>query len=318
MAGRPVRAATSERKRRSKPILISLIHKLRPAAAAAGALLLSVVSAAAQDATVVRGKYVFDAAGCLGCHTDSQQGHAPLSGGPALQTPFGTFFAPNITPDLRHGIGGWTEGQFLRALREGVSPDGRHYYPVFPYTAYSKATEQDIRDLWAYLRTVPPSDRPDRPHEVGFPFSVRLTLLPWKWLNFSAGPLSPDPTKDAAWNRGAYLVEALTHCGECHTPRNRLGGLDRDRWMAGARFGANRLAPNLTSHAKGLQSWSLADIADSLEFGTTPEGDYLGNEMGEVVANSTRHLTKADRDAIATYIKSLPPVEYPVPSRSKP
>jgi len=134
-------------------------------------------------------------------------------------------------------------------------------------------------------------------------------MVPWKWLNFDAGRWKPDGTADVARNRGAYLVEALAHCGECHTPRNRLGGLDRQRWMAGARFGEGRLAPNLTPHEKGLKDWSVADIAFSLEMGLTPEGDFLGNEMGEVISESTRHLTPQDREAIALYLRSLPPRE---------
>ena len=285
------------------------MRALRRVAAAIGATLFLSWSANAQAPPADRGKYIFDAGGCLGCHTDQKAGAAALSGGPPLVTPFGTFYAPNITPDPEHGIGRWSADQFVAALRDGVSPGGKHYFPVFPYTAYTKASREDLLDLWAYMKTVPAVARSHRAHDVGFPFSVRLSLLPWKWLNFTKGEWRPDPQRDAVWNRGAYLVEALLHCGECHTPRNVMGGLNRARWMGGARFGAGRLAPNLTPHAKGLQAWSANDIAIALEIGETPDGEYLGNEMAEVVRDSTRHLTKADRDAIAQYLLSLPPLE---------
>ncbi len=263
------------------------------------------------------GKYIFAAGGCYACHTDAKNGGAPLAGGPPLKTPFGTFYAPNITPDVAHGIGGWTDAQFERALHEGIGPDGAQLYPVFPYAAYTKATTRDLLDLRAYLKTIPPSDKPSRPHDVAFPFSIRLTLLAWKWLNFSAGEFSPDPKHDAAWNRGAYLVEALLHCAECHTPRNATGGLDRARWMAGARFGErDDVAPNLTPNPAGLGKWSANDIADALNLGIDPDGDVLGNEMAEVVKNSTSQLTQEDRQAVAAYLKALPPLPDAVPPKA--
>lgn len=255
-----------------------------------------------------RGKAVFDAGGCFACHTDVKGSGPALAGGPALKTPFGTFYAPNITPDPTHGIGRWTDAQFLGAMRDGVSPDGKPYYPVFPYTAYTKASEQDLLDLKAYLMTLPPVAQASRPHDVGFPFSIRLALLPWRWLNFTPGPWRPDPTKDVVWNRGAYLVEALSHCGECHTPRDFSGGLDRSRWLAGSRDGpAGEVGPNLTPHASGLAEWSEADIALALETGLTLE-DNVGGSMAEVVRFSTSRMSAEDRRAIARYLKGLPPL----------
>lgn len=273
--------------------------------ASIGAALLFACTALAQGAAE-RGRYIFDAAGCLGCHTDEKAGIPALAGGPGLHTPFGVFFAPNITPHPEAGIGRWSEAAFLTALQRGIGPDGKHYFPVFPYPSYTKARPEDLRDLFAFLKTVPPSDKPSRPHEVKFPFSLRMAQIPWQWLNFTPGEWQPVPGRDAVWNRGAYLVEALLHCGECHTPRNIMGGLDRSRWLTGARLSVDNLAPNLTSGAGGLGDWSASDIADSLSLGMSPKGDFFGNEMAEVVRNSTSKLTREDRAAIAAYIKALP------------
>lgn len=259
------------------------------------------------QAAVNRGKYVFDAGGCAGCHTDSKAGGAALAGGVALESPFGTFYAPNITPDPSYGIGRWADRDFLRAMRDGIGPDGRHYYPAFPYTTYTGATDRDLLDLKAYLFAQPPVAQASRPHEVGLPFSIRPLLWLWKLLNFDPGRWRPDATKSANWNRGSYLVEALAHCHECHTPRNFLGGLDRSRWLAGARLGDGKsLAPNLTPHEQGLARWSESDITLALEFGFTPDGEAFGGVMGEVVRSTTSRLTAADRTAIAAYLKALP------------
>lgn len=256
-----------------------------------------------------RGRYILDAGGCVSCHTDEKGGGLPLSGGPALETPFGIFFAPNITPDPDQGIGLWTDQDFLRAMREGVGPAGRHYYPAFPYTSYTKATDRDLLDLKAYLFSQPAVPRPSQPHNVGFPFSLRSLLWFWKLFNFDQSRWRPDPTKDARWNRGSYLVEALSHCGECHTPRNIMGGTDRNRWMAGARLGIGKsVAPNLTSDETGLAEWSEGDIAFALDLAITPDGEVLGEEMSLVVRHSTSRLTDVDRMAIANFIKTLPAI----------
>jgi mono/diheme cytochrome c family protein len=267
----------------------------------------SVSDAHSDQAAADRGKYIFDAGGCASCHTDEKSGSAPLSGGPALETPFGTFYAPNITPDPDSGIGRWTDQDFLKAMREGVAPDGRHYYPAFPYTSYTKATDRDLLDLKAYLFTQPDVSRASPSHDLGFPFSIRSLLWIWKLTNFDRSRWKPDPTKSAQWNRGSYLVEALSHCGECHTPRNFMGGTDRNQSMAGARLGAGKsVAPNLTSDESGLAQWSVGDIVFALDLAITPDGEVLGSEMGLVVRHSTSRLADADRMAIANYIKALP------------
>ena len=209
--------------------------------------------ARAQSGVAERGKYIFDSAGCYGCHTEP--GGAPMAGGSALRTAYGTFYAPNITPDPEFGIGQWSEADFVRALREGVSPLGENYFPVFPYPAYTKMTTQDILDLRAYLKTLAPSRKPRRAHELRFPYSVRLVLTPWKWVNFQPGEFRPALDYDAQWNRGAYIVQALTHCGECHTPRNKLDGLDPRQWLSGARMPVGDLvASNLTPDKTGLDA----------------------------------------------------------------
>jgi len=277
---------------------------------------LATAAQAQEPPSAERGKYIFDAAGCYGCHTEA--GGAPLAGGPALKTAFGTFYAPNITPDPEHGIGHWSDEDFARALREGVSPTGDNLYPVFPYTAYTKMGPRDVADLRAYLKTVPPSNKPSRAHELRFPFSIRAALGPWKWLYFTPGVYKPARHKEVVWNRGAYIVEALAHCGECHTPRNFFGAIQRDNWLTGARMPVGDLvAGNLTPDKSGLADWTAADIATLLESGDLPEGGTVGAEMGEVVRNSTSHLTAQDREAVAAYLKALPPQPTTVKKSAK-
>lgn len=259
---------------------------------------------------VARGEYVFHAAGCRGCHTE-REGEAPfLGGGRALKTDFGTFYGPNITPDPEQGIGRWNEGDFVRAIRQGVSPEGYRYYPAFPYPSFTKMTDTDIDALWSYLRTVPPSPRPNRPHELRFPFRWRFLLRFWSWLYFEPGPLPSDGSNGPEQERGRYLVEALGHCGECHTPRNRLGGLKGGMKLAGNPRGPDGEAvPNLTPDTEtGLGSWTAADLADLLRIGITRDGDFVGGSMSEVVDNSTSRLTDAGRRAMASYLKSIPPI----------
>ena len=207
-------------------------------AVAALSLSFGAGGASAQTASAERGAYIFHASGCETCHTDTANKGAPLAGGRALKTPFGTFRTPNVTPDPTHGIGKWSEADFIRALREGLSPSGAQYYPAFPYTAYTKMSDADMKDLRAYMLTLPVSDKPNLPHELGFPFNFRLGVMAWKWLNFTPGPLPVVSGKDEAWTRGRYLVEALGHCAECHTPRDKLGGLVTSKWMAGSADGA--------------------------------------------------------------------------------
>ena len=287
------------------------------AAAIAGAAALSVPGAVlgAEPQQLGRGKYLFDAGGCANCHTDAKNKGPLLAGGRALKTPFGTFYGPNITPHPGFGIGRWSDGDFVRAMREGVSPAGEHYYPAFPYTSYTRMTDRDLLDLKAYIFSLPPVARPSRDHEVSFPYNIRLGLSLWKALYFEPGPLSPDEARPPEWHRGRYLAEALTHCAECHTPRGWLGGLDRDRWMAGAAKGTGpdgEATPNITPDPEaGIGQWSLEEVAEVLKTGTLPDGDEVGSLMYDVVGNGTSRLTDADRRAIAIYLKSLRPIPGP-------
>jgi mono/diheme cytochrome c family protein len=284
-----------------------------PILAALAFLALGPAPAAAAGAeALARGKYVFEASGCANCHTDRAKKGPLLGGGAAIKTAFGSFFGPNISPHRTQGIGAWTEAQFIRAMREGVSPDGRHYYPAFPYTSFTRMTDQDLKDLRAYIFSLPPVDRASRPHEIAFPYSVRAGLWLWKRLYLETGPFKPRAEKPPEWNRGAYLVEAMVHCGECHTPRTRLGGLDRDMWMAGNGDGPDgERIPNITPDAgTGIGKWSAEEIVESLETGILPDGDEFGSLMADVVSYGTSKLTAEDRKAIAVYLKSLKPVVH--------
>ena len=275
--------------------------------------LLSAASAAAApaDARVERGAYLFKAAGCAVCHTDSAHGGPALGGGRALKTDYGIFYTPNISPDLKYGIGAWTDADFLKALRKGVSPDGDDYYPVFPYTAFTQMGDADILDIKAYLFTQAPVPKPDIEHDLDFPFSLRLTVIPWKILYFREGVFQGDPKRSMEWNRGAYLVNAVAHCGECHTPRNSLGALIKSRRFAGVVNGPDGMnAPDITPHPDALGSWSTEDIVTLLKDGITPDGDFVGRGMRDVVAD-TAALSDSDRHAIAVYIKALPPQAPP-------
>jgi len=256
-----------------------------------------------------RGEYLFHAAGCYGCHTDEKGGGKPLAGGRPLATPFGTFYPPNITPDARHGIGRWSDADFIRALREGRRPDGAPLYPSFPYTSYTRMTDRDLLDLKAYLFTREAVATPNKPHDLSPPYSWRFTLAGWQWLYLTeTGPRPDDSGKPPEWNRGRYLVDALAHCGECHTPRDALGGSDRDRYLAGNPNGPDGdKVPNITPHPKsGIGNWSPGDITLLLEIGLLPDGDVAGGAMAEVVRNSTSKLTAEDRAAIAAYLKAIP------------
>ena len=256
---------------------------------------------------VTRGEQVFWAGGCASCHAaPGAEGDARLvlAGGRAFHSDFGTFHAPNISPSDA-GIAGWSIQDLGNAMMRGVSPAGAHYYPAFPFTSYVKADPQDIVDLHAYLQTLPASDTADVPHDVGFPFNIRRLLGGWKFLFFRED-WTLEPATDPTLIRGRYLVEALGHCAECHTPRNALGGLDRARWLGGAPSPDGKgTIPNITP---GKLDWSAADIAAYLKTGFTPDFDSAGGEMAEVVQNMS-HLSDDDRAAIAAYLKTVPPVE---------
>ncbi|MDX1483038.1 MAG: cytochrome c [Alphaproteobacteria bacterium] len=266
-----------------------------------------------------RGKYLFDAAGCANCHTDRRKKGPLLGGGAPIKSPFGTFYGPNISPHKTFGIGAWSESDFIRAMRAGVSPDGRHYYPSFPYGSFTLMTDRDLKDLWAHMLTVPPVARPSRRHELNFPFNIRWGVWLWKVLYLSKGPYVPEPGRSQSWNRGAYLVEAVTHCGECHTPRTALGGLRRKLWLGGNADGPEgERVPNITPDLKtGIGRWSFDEIVDSLESGSLPDGDEFGSLMADVVEYGTSKLTDDDRRAIAEYLKSLKPVVFQPSAKPK-
>lgn len=263
----------------------------------------------AQTGDPVRGEYVLATGGCVACHT-AENGGAFLAGGRELKTDFGSFFSPNITPDPETGIGGWSDEDFIKALREGVSPKGAHYYPSFPYTSYARMTVQDIVDLKAYLDSIPAVRNPVPAHDLAFPFNIRMSMIGWKLLFFDDAPFAPDPSKSAEWNRGAYLVTGPGHCGECHSPRNFIGVVDSDRALSGNKNGPEGDAvPNITPGAGGIGDWSTDDIVSALEIGLLPDGDFMGGSMTEVVEDNTSKLTAEDREAIALYLTSLAPID---------
>lgn len=253
------------------------------------------------------GRLAFSAGGCASCHIapDAEASDQPvLSGGQEFVSEFGIFIAPNISPDEEHGIGAWTDLQFVNAVKEGIGPDGKHLYPAFPYSSYTRAGVQDILDIEAYIRTLPASAEPNRPHELAFPFSIRRSVGGWKLLFFSDDwVVDGDLTEEQ--QRGRYLVEGLGHCAECHTPRNALGALDTSQWLAGAPNPSGQgNIPNITP---GALDWSAADISAYLESGFTPEFDSAGGDMAHVVENMSQ-LPVSDRDAIAAYLKAVPAV----------
>ena len=259
---------------------------------------------------LANGKVMFYAGGCASCHASvGQQEPTRLGGGLALGSPFGTFYAPNISPDRDAGIGRWNETDFITALWKGTTPDGQHFYPAFPYTSYQRIALNDARDLFAYLHTLPAVTGKAPPHQVPFPFSWRRLLGGWKFLFLDGQPFGPDPSKSAQWNRGAYLVNGPGHCAECHSPRNVLGGIETGkRFAGGPDLEGKGWVPNITQ--KGLADYSEKDIAYLLETGQTPDGDSVGGAMTAVIRN-TSQLPAADREAMAVYLKSLPPVEGP-------
>lgn len=276
---------------------------LRSPAAAGLLILVFAFSAAAQDAK--RGEYVSKAAGCLGCHTEEKKDATPYAGGRALRTPFGTFYGPNITPHKEAGIGAWTEADFVRAMREGRRQDGANLFPAFPYPSFTKMSDADLKDLWAYLRSLPANATPSRPHELGFFFRWRFLITVWKWFFFTPGPFIADAAMSAVLNRGAYLVQALGHCGECHTPRNFLGGAKQSRFLGGAKLGETTV-PNITPTR--LKKVDDAELKDVLRTAMTSDGDVLAESMSEVVRNTTSQLTEQDLGAMIAYLRSLPPL----------
>jgi mono/diheme cytochrome c family protein len=263
--------------------------------------------AAGYHPNLANGREMFIAGNCTACHTvPGQDRPTILAGGLKLRSPFGTFITPNITPDAKFGIGGWSELQFVNAMKRGVDDEGQHLYPAFPYSSYSLMKVADVRDLFAYLKTLPAVATPTAPHELKFPFNIRRAVGVWKLLYFHPQDFVADPKQSAAWNRGKYLAEGPAHCAECHTPRNALGGVEDGQLYAGAPNleAGGRFASNITPNKDGIGDWSAQDIADFLKSGTDkcfnePEG------MKGVIA-STSQMSDADLAAIGAYIHALP------------
>ncbi|ALV29636.1 c-type cytochrome [Pannonibacter sp. Q-1] len=265
--------------------------------------------AALPEGNAGRGEAMFWAGGCASCHAApgaSGLDKLKLGGGLRLETPFGVFVAPNISPDIETGIGSWTLPDFANAMLAGISPEGEHYYPAFPYTSYARMKDQDISDLFAFLKTLEPVQGVAPGHELAFPFTLRRGLGLWKLMYLDPGPAVVLQRIDEQLQRGQYLVEGPGHCGECHTPRDMAGGLKLDQWLAGAKapVGEGRI-PNITGGERGIGDWSVSDIAYYLESGFTPSYDSVGGEMVAVQENMAR-LTAEDREAIAAYLKAIP------------
>jgi mono/diheme cytochrome c family protein len=286
---------------------------LPPLAAVLALALLTVAAPArAEEDAETRGEYLVRAGGCFSCHTAA--GGQKLAGGRALATPFGTFYSPNITPDPETGIGRWTDTQFLRALREGVRPDGANYFPVFPYPSFTGITDSDALAIKAYLFSLPAVRQQHRPHDVPFPFSWRFLQTGWKLLFFTPGPFQPIPYRSAAYNRGAYLVTALAHCGECHTPRNFLGAMRSGQWLAGTPDGPDvQLVPNITPDpGTGIGKWEKDDVVELLRTGITPEQSKVKGAMRETIEDGLKYLSDGDLDAIADYLFAQPAIVHDV------
>jgi mono/diheme cytochrome c family protein len=251
---------------------------------------------------VENGRYLTILGDCQACHTEP--GGVPFAGGVVLATPFGNLVAPNITPDTDTGVGKLAEDDFQRVMSEGVGKGGYHLYGAMPFTAYTKVTREDNAAIWAYLQTLQPVRNAIEPNQLPFPFSVRYSLIGWNWLNFVEGEFKPNPAKSEEWNRGAYLVEGLGHCGTCHTPKSLLGGDKNDQFLQGGNLD-NWFAPNITSDAhKGVGSWSVDDIAQYLKTGSN-RFDTASGPMAEEVAHSSQYWADADVKAVAAYLRDV-------------
>jgi mono/diheme cytochrome c family protein len=275
----------------------------------------------AHAADPANGERVFHAAGCASCHAAPEaQGddRLKLGGGLELNTPFGLFRVPNISPDPQTGIGGWSELAFVNAVKRGVSPGGGHYYPAFPYGSYARMTIEDILDLKAFMDTLPAVSNAVSGHELGFPYNVRRGVGLWKRLYLTEEPVVALAGDDPVIQRGRYLVEGPGHCGECHTSRDSMGGLRTDAWLAGAPNPEGRgVIPNITPHEEGLASWSASDIAGALKSGFKPDFDTFGGRMAAVQAELA-HLPDEDLAAIAAYLKAAPALPDAVERQEQP
>ena len=273
-------------------------------------LVFSSANLLAVESIVDKGKYLFQAAGGCGCHTDTKNDGEFLAGGRPIKTPFGIFYGTNITPDPESGIGNWSDDDFIRAMTQGLSPEGKHYFPVFPYTSFQWIKRRDLLALKAYLFSIPSVKQKNLPHELILPFGEQFALQFWKSFVWSPQPFNTNPEKTEGWNRGAYLAQALAHCGECHTPRNLLGALKSKMHFAGSKEGPEgELAPNITPDEKtGIGDWSKVDISYFLATGMKPDGDDVQGLMGEAIEFGYQHLQEKDLDAVAEYLASLLPI----------
>jgi mono/diheme cytochrome c family protein len=251
---------------------------------------------------VERGKALTEAGNCAGCHTADPA--RPLAGGKRIDSPFGSIYSTNLTPDRETGLGAWSDDDFLRAMRSGVGRDGTRYYPAFPYPHFTRLTRQDILAIRAHLATLSPVSNPPREPELRFPFNWRFVMRGWNWLFLTPGFLMPDQMKSAEWNRGRYLVEGIAHCGSCHTPKNFFGADKRGAKFAGGVVQGTS-APRLDATEQGLKSWSVEDITAYLQNGRNAR-KQAGRLMAEVVTNSTAKMSEGDVRAIAIYLKDLP------------
>jgi mono/diheme cytochrome c family protein len=265
---------------------------------------------AASAPNLENGRLLYLVGGCSQCHATPNQDQADrLGGGYALKSPFGTFHVPNISPHPRDGLGSWQPADFVRAMREGTSPDGRNYYPAFPYTSYQRMRPADLLDLFAYLKTLPAVEGRARDHELPFPFNVRRGVGLWKLAFLDGRVFEPDRSKPDSWNRGAYLVEGPGHCAECHSERNLAGAIIAERRYAGGPDPEGRgNVPNITPHPTGIAGWTVDDLAKMLKTGETPNFVNVSGPMISVVRH-TALLPDADRAAMAEYVLSLPPRE---------
>ena len=260
-------------------------------------------SAEPLHSAIERGRYLAAAGDCAACHT--ADGGKPYAGGRPVPTPFGVIYSTNITPDKETGIGRWTEEQFYRAMHEGIRADGKHLYPAFPYPWYTKLSRQDVDAIRAFLQALPRVKQGNKPTELPWPLSVREVMSGWNSLYFKKGEYKADPQQSAEWNRGAYLVEGLGHCGACHTPKNIAGGLKTKQNLEGG-YGENWYATSLTNDVRdGLGQWTLDDIVRYLRSGVNAKAAATG-PMAEVIEHSTQHLSDADLRAIGVYLRSVP------------
>lgn len=270
----------------------------------------------ATSAVIARGEYLARIGDCVACHTEP--GGKVFAGGRAMQTPFGPLYAPNITPDEATGIGAWSADEFYRMMHTGISRDGSLLYPAMPFASYTKVTREDSDAIYAYLMSVNPVTLKNRPHELRFPYNQRELLVGWRTLYFKQGEYRDDPSRDAQWNRGAYLVQGLGHCSMCHTAVNRLGGSSESKAFEGGMIpNQNWYAPSLTSNREaGLGHWSIQDIVDLLQAGVSSRGTVYG-PMAEVVYHSLQYMTDADARAMAVYLKDLPQRDSEPPPTSQ-